>query len=186
MHQAKQNAVFKCLSVCLHAPDIKCQIADVNFRLLLTHRCTEDQLIACWVCECCDWCVGSVSWRPVPVCQHGPLYHSTIYLWRLLRLYRHVWRTELRRLHTAAQYVRLDCHRRRHVALLYIQPVNSNRPVNGYLHHSKVQSLLLLLTNYFNTTKSFICIDFLTCDLVVLKLLITTNLIKLITENTLS
>jgi len=118
----------------------------------LTHRCTADPLIACWVCECCDWCVGSVSWRPVPVCQHGPLYHSTIYLWRRQRLWRYVWRTELRRLHTAAQYIRLDSHRRRHVALLYIQPVDSNRPVNGHLHRSEIQSLLLFLTNQFNTT----------------------------------
>jgi len=151
----------------------------------LTHRCTADPLIACWVCECCDWCVGSVSWRPVPVCQHGPLYLSTMDLWRRQRLWRYVWRTELRRLHTVAQYVRLDSHRRRHVALLYIQPVNINWPVNGHLHRSKIQSLLLFLTNFFNATKRFTCIDFLTCDLVVLKLLINSNLIKVLSENTL-
>jgi len=98
-------------------------------------------------------------------------------LWRRQRLWRHVWRTELWRLHTAAQYVRLDSRRRRHVALLCIRPVNSNSTVNGHLHRSKIQSLLLLLTNYINTTKSFTCIDVWTCDLVVLKSLINTNLI---------
>ena len=79
--------------------------------------------------------------------------------------------------------LRLDSRRRRRVALLYIQPVNSNRTVNGHLHRSKIQSSLLLLTNYFNTTKGFICIDVLTCDLAVLKLLINNNLIKMITES---
>ena len=60
------------------------------------------------MCECSDWCVGSVSWRPVPVCQQGPLYPSKIYLWRRQRLWRHVRRTEL-------QSVVYTCHRHYHI-----------------------------------------------------------------------